>query len=54
MLDKSNEAHDRRLASHILNMYCEEYIQYPASFKPVIDRDTLTKYISFSRRYVHP
>ena len=54
MLDKSNEVHDRKLASHILNMYSDEAMNDPTELNPLIDRDTLARYISFARKYVHP
>lgn len=54
MLDKSNENYDRKLASHILNLYSAEYQLKNLSIQPDIDQSLLAKYISFARQNIHP
>jgi len=57
MLDKSNEAADKRLASHILSLYTKEYQEQQMeveSNQPRISRELLAKYISFARKKANP
>lgn len=54
MLDKSNEAMDRKLAEHILSLYTKEYTMEIEQTKPRIGRELLAKYISFARRKANP
>lgn len=54
MLDKSNEAHDRRLATHILSLYSLDYQMNSLSIETEIDKKLLSKYISFARLNINP
>ncbi|RZC44709.1 hypothetical protein C5167_037655 [Papaver somniferum] len=51
LLDKADEQADRRLAKHIVALHFEN----PESIQQdVLDLPTLTAYLSYARRYVHP
>jgi DNA replication licensing factor MCM4 len=56
MLDRSNEAGDKRLATHILSLYTREYQQQMdlESTQPKIPRELLAKYISYARKKANP
>ena len=51
ILDRPNEAHDRRLAKHLVSMYFEEV---PTREQTIISMDILTDYISYARMNVNP
>ncbi|OVA20381.1 Mini-chromosome maintenance [Macleaya cordata] len=51
LLDKADEQTDRRLAKHIVALHFEN----PESIQQdVLDLPTLTAYLSYARRYIHP
>ncbi|WCJ40922.1 DNA replication licensing factor MCM4 [Euphorbia peplus] len=51
ILDKADEQMDRHLAKHIVSLHFEN----PESAQQdVLDVDTLTAYLSYARKYVHP
>lgn len=50
VLDKAYEATDRKLARHLVSLYWEE----PEKQPEVMDIQTLTSYISYARKMVHP
>jgi DNA replication licensing factor MCM4 len=52
VLDQPNESRDRRLAKHLVAMYYEVPKQHDKT--DFLDMETLTQYISFARRAVHP
>jgi len=54
MLDKNNETHDRRLASHILSLYSLDYQMNNLQVEVEIDKKLLSKYIGFARQNIHP
>lgn len=54
MLDKNNESHDRRLASHILSLYSLDYQMRGLTVDVEIDKKLLSKYISFARQNINP
>ena len=54
MLDKSNEKMDKKLAEHILALYCDDTRMDLELSKPKISRELLAKYISFARRTANP
>ncbi len=62
MLDKQNTVSDRRLASHIVSLYGESAPDVDAemegdltiNWEEAIDREFLSKYISYSRKYCNP
>lgn len=54
MLDKNNEAHDRKLASHILSLYSLDYQMNGLNIEAEIDKKLLSKYISFARQNINP
>ena len=54
MLDKNNENHDRRLASHILSLYSLDYQMKNLVVEVEIDKKLLSKYISYARQNIHP
>ena len=54
MLDKSNEKMDRKLAEHILALYCDDTRMDLELSKPKISRELLAKYLSYARRTANP
>ncbi|KAG4967030.1 hypothetical protein AAZX31_12G037500 [Glycine max] len=51
MLDKAHEQTDRRLAKHIVSLHFEN----PENVEQdVLDISTLTDYVSYARRHIHP
>eukprot|EP00899_Mesostigma_viride_P019945 jgi/Mesvir1/27952/Mv20159-RA.2 len=50
VLDKPDEANDRRLARHLVSLHFAE----ADMAKPPIDQATLAQYISYAREHVHP
>ncbi|PWZ00613.1 putative replication licensing factor MCM4 [Testicularia cyperi] len=52
VLDKIDEANDRRLARHLVSLYLEDKPQ--TGGKDVLPIETLTSYISFARNRIHP
>ncbi len=52
ILDKPNADSDRRLAKHLVSLYYADHEATPTA--ATIDRDTLTKYISYAREHCHP
>lgn len=54
MLDKNNEVHDRRLASHILSLYSLDYEIKSLNIEEEMDKKLLNQYISFARLNIHP
>ena len=51
ILDHPNEYHDRRLAKHIISLY---YATEQSRDYDFIDIDTMTQYITYARRKIHP
>ena len=55
MLDRQNEAQDKKLASHILSMYSKDHhMDIEESSTDLIDRELLSKYISYARTFCKP
>lgn len=55
MLDKPNEAQDKKLAAHILTLYSPDFIANPRNYQTsVINKDLFTKFISYARRFCKP
>lgn len=52
MLDLPNEVQDKKLASHILDLYSSK--EKNDINVGVYRKETLAKYISYAREYVHP
>lgn len=52
VLDKPNSTQDRKLASHILNIYSNKVVQNTE--KGYFSKDLLAKYITYAREYVTP
>uniref|UniRef100_A0A2N9GXC5 DNA replication licensing factor MCM4 n=1 Tax=Fagus sylvatica TaxID=28930 RepID=A0A2N9GXC5_FAGSY len=51
LLDKADEQTDRRLAKHIVSLHFED----PESLEQdVLDLSTLTAYVSYARKHIHP
>jgi len=50
VLDKPSEATDRKLARHLVSLYWED----PGEPPDVMSMQTLTSYISYARKHVHP
>ncbi|KAL2328997.1 hypothetical protein Fmac_022424 [Flemingia macrophylla] len=51
LLDKADEQTDRRLAKHIVSLHFED----PENIdQNVLDISTLTDYVSYARKYIHP
>jgi DNA replication licensing factor MCM4 len=50
VLDKPNEASDRRLARHLVSLYYED----PETRATEINTSTLTDYISYARKHIQP
>jgi len=50
VLDKANEATDRKLARHIVSLYWED----PEPISGLLTTDTLTSYIFYARKHIHP
>ncbi|PON80788.1 DNA replication licensing factor Mcm [Parasponia andersonii] len=51
ILDKADEHNDRRLAKHIVSLHFEN----PESIEQdVLDLPTLTAYVSYARKHIHP
>ncbi|CAO1616067.1 unnamed protein product [Sympodiomycopsis kandeliae] len=53
VLDKVDEAADRRLARHLVSLYLEDTPAHAAGSE-IIPIETLTAYISYARNNVHP
>ena len=53
VLDKPSEGTDRRLAKHLISMYYEEE-NTETSAPQFLPLETLSAYISYVRKYVHP
>ncbi|KAL1922773.1 uncharacterized protein VTP21DRAFT_9149 [Calcarisporiella thermophila] len=53
ILDKVDETNDRRLARHIVQLYYED-MPTRGTTLDVIPTKTLTKYITYARKYIHP
>ncbi|RPA79310.1 MCM-domain-containing protein [Ascobolus immersus RN42] len=53
VLDKVDEATDRRLAKHIVGMYLEDRPEN-ASADEILPIEFLTSYISYARQHIHP
>ena len=51
MLDKPDERTDRRLAAHLVSLYFKDAENNRPDF---LDMDTLTSYISYAKRKIHP
>lgn len=54
VLDKVDEAADRRLARHLVGLYLEDTPAHAASKSDLIPIETLTAYISYARNHIHP
>ncbi|KAG0642461.1 MCM2/3/5 family-domain-containing protein [Tuber brumale] len=54
VLDRVDEAHDRRLARHMLGMYLEDNPENASGNLEIIPIEQLTAYISYARQNVHP
>ena len=52
MLDNNSPISDSKLASHILSLYSNE--KCDDLLKPIIDKNTLSQYISFARHNIFP
>jgi len=50
VLDKPNESTDRKLARHIVSLYWEKTEPVPG----LLSIETLTSYISYARKHIHP
>jgi DNA replication licensing factor MCM4 len=53
VLDRIDEAEDRRLARHLVSMYLED-VPENASRKEILPIEFLTAYISYARSNIHP
>ncbi|KAA8909460.1 MCM2/3/5 family-domain-containing protein [Sphaerosporella brunnea] len=53
VLDRVDEAMDRKLARHLVGMYLEDRPEH-ANEREIIPVETLTAYISYARQNVHP
>lgn len=53
VLDKVDEAADRRLARHLVGLYLEDTPAHGAG-SDIIPIETLTAYISYARNHIHP
>lgn len=51
MLDKADEQTDRRLAKHIVSLHYKDYENIE---QDVLDISTLTDYVSYARKHIHP
>jgi DNA replication licensing factor MCM4 len=51
VLDKPDERTDRRLAAHLVSLYYRDPEERRQDY---LDVQTLTEYISFARKYIHP
>ncbi|KAG6651704.1 DNA replication licensing factor MCM4 [Carya illinoinensis] len=51
ILDKADEQTDRRLAKHIVSLHFENP---ESAVQDVLDLSTLTAYVSYARRHIHP
>ncbi|WJX45300.1 DNA replication licensing factor, mcm4 component [Trifolium repens] len=51
MLDKADEQTDRRLAKHIVSLHFKDYENME---QDVLDLSTLTDYVSYARKHIHP
>lgn len=54
VLDKVDEASDRRLARHLVGLYLEDTPAHAASKSDLVPIETLTAYISYARNQIHP
>lgn len=54
VLDRVDEAADRRLAKHMLGMYLEDTPASAAGISEVVPVEMLTAYISYARQNIHP
>ncbi|KAI5388451.1 hypothetical protein KIW84_074223 [Lathyrus oleraceus] len=51
LLDKADEQTDRRLAKHIVSLHFKDH---EAMEQDVLDISTLTDYVSYARKHIHP
>jgi DNA replication licensing factor MCM4 len=51
MLDRHNEAYDRRLANHIISLYGKEDEEFKETQNKFVPKEVLTAYISKARKH---
>jgi len=51
ILDQPNEVRDRKLAKHLVSLYYKDLRSVPQDHIPM---ETLTQYISYARKHIHP